>query len=54
MNIAVIYHNNTTKPIMSPILRSDFRGVRWRRKANKDNFAKVILVIKRKLAAYCA
>lgn len=40
--------------MISPILRSTFLGVRFRRKATSENFANVILVINRKVAAYCA
>ena len=54
MSIAVIYHNKTTKPMIRPILRSTFLGVRLPRNAISENFANVILVIDRKVAAYCA
>ncbi len=54
MSIAVIYHNKTTKPMTRPILRSNFQGVRFSKNAISENFANVMLVINRKVAAYCA
>lgn len=49
-----MYHNKTTEPIIRPILRSNFLGVRFPRNAISENFANVILVMNRKVAAYCA
>ena len=37
-----------------PILRSNFQGARFRRKAIRENFANAILVINRNVAAYSA
>ena len=54
MTIAVAAHKMTKRPMVRPSFRSKAKGVRFRRNATSDSFAKHTLVIDIKLAAYCA